>query len=464
MADAEQISRWLRFVLLSGLLLAGGLLVGCAASKTAAGLEDQSGPAPLADSLSSEQTLSDLRSRLMSFADRYLASVGEASDELIAQTPSLSQRQELHEARYLNCYAVVELAGGANPAAALVDLMVLTRLQQRVWERGTFFTDDHAPQGRGVIDAFDSMAENVWAIGSDYFTPAQREKLEKLIAQWLEENPERGRVASVRFDDFDNMRGGRALQSDLGGSGLFAAITEAADKADTATQLAARTKFVVERYVLLANWQAELLVSNLMLNPEVASILSGITGITESADRVSKAAASLPQDIAEQSESLGEMMEQTRSAVGEIREALEDARQLTEPLQATGDRLTTTAEAFTTTIRAADQMVKSFSKPGPNAEKQSESEDSFDLNKLQTTADHLTTLAREVQETLAAIEQLTAAQQLESRLEPLADSLDSRIDYALYRGIVLVVIAGVVFLIFSLLSRWLGQRWVDRSS
>ena len=111
------------------------------------------------------------------------------------------------------------MAGGANPAASLLDLMVMTRLQERVWSRDPVVEMLGPEQAEKVRETLDLLAADIWRIGQEYLTDAQMNDVRRLIEEWIEANPQRERVYAVRFDNFTQLRGGEAIRADLGGVG-----------------------------------------------------------------------------------------------------------------------------------------------------------------------------------------------------------------------------------------------------
>lgn len=276
------------------LLLLSAALTGCMSTSSDGRSPDTD--AKLAKNLSIEESVENVRARLTSFADRYLARIGEVGDEIIGDTESVKARLEIHEARCISSFSVVELASGANPAASLLDLMSLTRLQERVWSRKRFAEMLGEANHRKFMDAAADMAEQMWAIGSDVMSSSQLASLEQTIDDWLEQNPERDRVSTVRFEDFTTLRGGAALKTEIEGTGWFPSISAAAKTADTAIKFAARTKFVAERMPLLLSWQAELLFCGLVATPEVGGVLDAVASTSAAIDRLARAAAELPAE------------------------------------------------------------------------------------------------------------------------------------------------------------------------
>ena len=447
-----------RFVAPALVLLGVVSLAGCSSP----GGADSGGAAAKAKNLSVDENVEDLRSRLTSFADRYLSRMGEVGDELIKGAESIETRLELQEARYLTSFAVVEMAGGANPAASLLDLMVMTRLQHRVWQRDRF-REMLGPEGAEKADrALRELAEDVWRIGRDYLTPMQVDDVERLVGEWVEANPDRERVYSVRFDNFTELRGGEALRADLEGSGLFGAIDEAANTADTATKLAARTKFVAERMPLLLSWQLEMLAADLVAMPEMQGVLDGIDASVQAVEAATRAVESMPQQVAQHSGELSQLLKETRATIADTRQTVAQVEAATGPAGGMAQQFEDAAAALTTTT----ETVRGFYESVPTDDA---SGGGFEVTEYADAAGRIEAAAKEVDTVIASTRSLLGSDAVDSTVTDLTDAADARIDHldraghgllraAFGYGLILVAVACVGGIAAGLGYRLLAQR------
>lgn len=455
-ASEKQIS-------VSILMLLSVVLTGCMSTSSEGRSRDTN--AKFARNLSIEESVENVRTRLTSFADRYLARVGEVGDEIIGDTESVKARLEIHEARCISSFSVVELASGANPAASLLDLMSLTRLQERVWSRKRFAEMLGEANHRKLMDAAADTAEEMWAIGSDVMSSSQLASLEQTIDDWLEQNPERDRVSTVRFADFTKLRGGAALKTEIEESGWFPSISAAAKTADTAIKFAARTKFVAERMPLLLSWQAELLFCGLAATPEIGGVLDAVASASASIDRLSQTAAELPADLAAQSQELTAVIEAAQATVAQIQE-------LADPTTAVAVQLAKTASALTMTIETADRLAARFSKKDGAVESNARP---FDITEYTAAAAGLATAAQEIDQTLGSTRELLDSGALQASVQEIGRAADRRIELAsaeshsLVRslfgyGLALLTIGCILAVLAGLLYRFLAQRlWKNQS-
>jgi hypothetical protein len=444
---------------ISILILLSAALTGCMSTSSEGRSPDTD--AELAKNLSVE----DLRVRLTKFADSYLGRIGEVGNEIIGDSESVEARLEMHEARCISSFSVVQLASGANPAASLLDLMSLTRLQEHVWSRQRFIELLDEANHRKLIAAAKDMADQVWAIGSDIMSPSQLARLEQTIDEWLAQNPELDRVSTVRFEDFTKLRSGAALKAEIEETGWFPSIGAVAKSADSAVEFAARTKFVAERMPLLLSWQAELLFCGLVATPEVGGVLDAVTSTSDAIDRLSRTAAELPADLAAQSQELTAVIEAAQATIAQIRE-------LADPTTAVAVQLAETASTLTTTIETADRLAARFSKKDGAAESNARP---FNITEYTAAAAEIANAAQEIDETLRSTRELLDSGTLEASAQEIGRAADQRVELAsaeahsLVRslfayGLALLGIGCVLAVVAGLLYRFLARRlWNDRS-
>ncbi len=455
-----------RFVALAVLVAAAA---GSPACRLDPGGAESGGVAAKAKNLSVDENVEDLRSRLTSFADRYLSRMGELGDKLIKDAESVETRLELQEARYLTSFAVVEMAGGANPAASLLDLMVMTRLQHRVWQRDRF-REMLGPEGAEKADrALRELAEDMWRIGRDYLTPMQVDDVERLVGEWVEANPDRERVYSVRFDNFAQLRGGEALKASLQGSGLFGAIDDAANTADTATKLAARAKFVAERMPLLLSWQLEMLAADLVAMPEMQGVLDGIDASVQAVEAATRAVESMPRQVAEQSGELSQLMKETRATIADTRQTVAQVEAATGPAGGMAQQFEDAAAALTTTT----ETIRGFYDSVSTAPADDASGGGFEVTEYADAAGRIEAAAKEVDAVIASTRSLLGSDAVDSTVTDLTDAADARIDHvdraghgllraAFWYGLILVAVACIGGIAAAMGYRLLAHRvWGD---
>ena len=155
---------------------------------------------------STRPTALELQARLMSFADRYLSKVAQA-------TVNYEKVVQTQEAKGFGLstfifpgLTVVRLAAGGDPASDLIDMVVFASLQREVLEAGWAeeVLGSHADE---LIAAQKSLEAQIWKLAAEVLTPIQQTELRQLIKEWRKANPQQRFVSGVHFDEVAILRG-----------------------------------------------------------------------------------------------------------------------------------------------------------------------------------------------------------------------------------------------------------------
>lgn len=79
-------------------------------------------------------TQEELQSAVISYANRFIATVGQAAFRFENKLPTPEARLIAAARKVYSVSAVTEIAAGSNPGAALLDMVVMTMLNRIVWE------------------------------------------------------------------------------------------------------------------------------------------------------------------------------------------------------------------------------------------------------------------------------------------------------------------------------------------
>ena len=101
-------------------------------------------------------TQEELQAAVISYANRFMATVGQAAFRFEEELPTPEARLKAAQRKVYSLSAVAEIAAGPEPGAALLDLVVTSTLNRIVWE------DYWRPQIFGMpatimVDAFKKM-------------------------------------------------------------------------------------------------------------------------------------------------------------------------------------------------------------------------------------------------------------------------------------------------------------------
>lgn len=414
-------------------------------------------------------TEAELQLELMSYADRYAASVAQAIDDVERLDPPTETRRVVLGDMVFSAAAAFTTAADPEVDLALLDLVVMTTLGRMVWE--DYWRPRLGAIGDPVIAALTKLESDVWTVAAPILSELQRRELRERIKAFHSANPELSTFSHLRFADFPSRQEGSTLKKSSGpGGGIFSSVKHVSEQVEKTRILAERGMYVATRLPLLSGGFADIWVSRLAANPAIDKVLADTHAFSEVAERFAVVAEGLPETITTQRR---EAIEQLGTEVSVLREeGIDDLfqhiaverqeiiRRVTAADEQLGALLTslskTLAEA-NTLVAAADDLAVRFDK-GPEA-------DPFEIEPYRLTIDQagvlvqqLTTLLEATQETLDSpgVERLTPA--VNETIDAVGRTTHELVDYSFYRALILIVLALVGSVIAMLGYRWLARR------
>jgi hypothetical protein len=221
-------------------------------------------------------------------------------------------------------------------------------------------------------------------------------------------------------------------------SGLDPAVREIAQT----RMFAERALFVTQKMPMLLRWQTELLTINATETPAMQQLVSNSTQIAASVERVSRVAEQLPGQVSTERE--------------EILKALQAQEKDVTSLMTSGTQM---SDSLNTTLTTLDALMKRFGvgetnnagPPKTNAEP-------FRIQDYTQTAAQLEATARQLTELLVTLDQTlgsTNLAKLSAQVGPVVQQAQTGgreiVDYAFWKGILLVVVALLAALIYRFL-------------
>ncbi|QYK49478.1 MAG: hypothetical protein KF838_06405 [Phycisphaeraceae bacterium] len=439
--------------------------------------------------VSASMTLQDARrvqSEVMDFADDMTIRLAEAIDQLEVAPSSLESRTIAHRLKFTVAHGATIIAAAQNPRIALVDMLVMISLQRALIERN-IVPGRYGAEADRLRAVFESSESQIRGLAERSLTKEQLTEIDRLIQQWLDENPTRRYAAYVRLSDFADARqvttgqAGPSRPSNVLGflfldplSGLDPTTREI----EQTRLFAERAMFYLQRAPMLLSWQAELLYIDTISEPEARQILANVAStsdaITKLSDEFAELRQQLPNVLATERRAIMESLDgtidtQRRAAIEQAAAALRAEREATiSQLASEQERLgaviadlhtlvgasTTLAESVREAAMSGTELALALgldepSEPGSATAKLA----AYTEAMRQTTlaADRLGTLAEAlvsatnpdlVESRLAVIEQ---------RLENAEDSANRLLDRAFRMGVMLIAmlvigLAGIVVL------------------
>jgi hypothetical protein len=402
---------------------------------------------------STRPTALELQARLMSFADRYLSKVAQATVnyEKVVQTP---------EAKGFGLstfifpgLTVVRLAAGGDPVSDLIDMVVFASLQREVLEAGWAkeVLGSHADE---LNAAQKSLETQIWKLAAEVLTPIQQTELRQLIKAWRKANPQQRFVSGVHFDEVAILRGKSSISRTLSDSSdLLAPIDRAAQEAEDVRLLAERGVFLMERMPQLLVAQARYVVHEEVAPEEIDTLIKNFSAISGSMVEAQKVVAGFPQFITNERKALFHEWDQRQNSFAALlarttpvfdagKGASADVRltlaQLEKVIQTYGEN----GKAINDTIERYQGLLKIMDSEPPS-----------DNTKMLATLDALIRLGQEIDHLAERIQ--TTSGQKGFQLT-IVQSYEKMLDAFFWRVFLLVV--AILVLIFA--YRYLCQRYL----
>ena len=398
----------------------------------------------------------EVQQTLMRFTDEFAAQMIAGLDRLRRGTNDIDPAEAL-KWKIVIVTESCSIASGPNAVANLLDMTVFVTVS-RITMEDHWQPKVYGASAQPMVEACRSLETNIWGIAGTVLTAGQLEELRQAIAAWRQQHPDPEKVMGARAVGFAT-EVARAKQADTAAPGSVFGLLglDPLSGLDPATREIALTRMFAERALFvtqwmpnLLRWQIELMSLNAMAMPEVQQVIANSTHIAASMDRFARVTEQLPKQI--------------RTEREEILKALESQeKQLTPLVNAVRRTLVAGSQMSTslsTTITTFDALMKRFGvgdtnsagPPDTNAEP-------FRIQDYGQTAAKLEAMARQLTELLVTFELTigsTNLSQLAAQVGPAVQQAQTGgkeiVDYAFWKGVLLVVIVLVAALLYRMVS------------
>ncbi len=451
-----------------------------------------------AQQASAVTSLADARqvqAQVMDFADEMMLRLAEAIDQIEGRSQSIEGRTVAHRLKYTVAHGATIIAAAQNPRIALVDMYVMISLQRALLERSIVDTYFGSEADR-LVQTFQTSEQEIKGLASKALTAEQIAEIDRLIAQWLENNPDRVYAGYVRFSEFSAARQVATAQAQKGRASnvlgfLFidplAGLDPTTREIEQARLLAERAFFYMQRMPMLISWQAELLVMDTVSEPESRTVLSSVESLTASVEQISQDVdelnARFPELISAERRAILEQLDQTideqrqksidqalagisaerRALIDQLSDQEEQLRPLVTDLRQTVDSATALSDSVRSTTEQFEELAKllRLDEPGesdPDAESTDIRDVTEALRETTRAAEELVRLSESIKGTTdpAALEERLVM--IEQRLVNAEQSANRIMDRAFRLALTLVIVLVVGLLVVVVLGAWLKSR------
>ena len=393
----------------------------------------------------------EVQQTLLRFADEYSTRMVAGVDKLHRGTNAMDPAEVLRWKIALGT-ETCSIASGPNAVANLLDMTIfvtVTRMSlEEHWQPKVF-----GESARPMLDGCRIAEAEIWQLAGTVLKTNQQAELRKAIELWHRENPLPESVLAARALGFAAQvaRSSKADTAKPGSvfsllmidplSGMDPAVREIAQT----RMFAERALFVTQKLPKLLRWQTELLSLNAVEMPAVQQLVSNSTQIATSVERFAALAEKLPGQVS------------TERA--EILKALQAQEKDVASLMTSGTQM---SDSLNTTLTTFDAVMKRFGVGETNnAAPPATNAAPFRIQDYTATAAQLEATAKQLTELLVTLDQAigsTNLAKLSAQVAPVVQQAQASgkevVDYAFWKGILLVA----VVLLAALLYRFLSVR------
>ena len=406
-------------------------------------------------------TLTVLQMQVMRFADTYVATVAQASDDLTANATNPEIRLAALRWKLGQATSAYTDATGQNPALNALDMLVLVTMARMVVEE--YGVETYGDAIQPLLDTQRNLETNAWALAGGVLKPAQQQELRDLIQAWREKNPRQRYIGPIRFREFVTALGKSPTPATTAPTSIFsllfldplAGLDPTAAAIQETRELGERAMYYSQRMPQLLAWQTELLAYQLAAQPESRQVLSNAQQLAASADIFAKTSEQLPQVINDQRQAgIQQLLDGLRSQNTDVRETL----------NAGGDAAT----AINHAVQSLTEFVQYVSPTNARPASATTNSRPFNVLDYGTAASQIGAAANNLNALLTTINQ--SAPQLAQLRQQTADDANRVVDHAFRLGLVLIlalligsVLAGLAYRVLANKLNRAGRKSADPS-
>jgi hypothetical protein len=402
----------------------------------------------------------DLQVQEQRFADDSMSQTGQALDEYARRVGTESARVEVLKLKVVLGSALVNIASGPNPNANLIDLVFAAWVTRQTIEDHWMLTPN-GPAFQPWLETSRRLETNAWELAASVLKPAQIDELREAIRQWYAQNPDVQLGLFIQPHDFatlmstsqSKVAGGNSVFS-LAGLDPLAGIDPAVREITRTRLFAERALFVLQRMPFLVRLQADLLAHEVVSQPEVRLALTNTTRLSESVDRMSRAAESVSQTAAQLPDRISAERKEILAALDQQEGKLRDLASEVNRSLVSADKM---SSSLTITITNFDALMKRFGvgEPSTNAAPDTNSPP-FNVLDYGQVAQQVGTMAKDLNTLVSSVNQNVP--QIEHLSQTASGNAQKVVDHAFHLGLVLIAVLLAGLMVAGLVYRFLAEK------
>ncbi|MBU3729317.1 MAG: hypothetical protein FGM37_08750 [Phycisphaerales bacterium] len=247
--------------------MAASALAGCAGAPQPA--------ANVAEIRSSVQ----LSARLLDASDTTSAAFDRIVNKALMESASPRELYSYMLTRAEATANVRALALGADPAGALVDLYVFSRLAVWACENRIRLHPEIALTPCG--STYGVLREEVAQVAREYMTPEKLARVDGAIEAWMKAHPDRMVIGLIRLSDLSETSGTAPVVLEQVAPSMFSPVTEAAQQLQEARLLGYQALWLASRLPMSLAWQLDATIYGAISSDPAARAISNVESLSD---------------------------------------------------------------------------------------------------------------------------------------------------------------------------------------
>lgn len=417
-----------------------------------------------------ELTKLQLQNRLFDLCDLWASSMRSIFEPLIDEATDPDVRSSLIEQKLRSIVSGYTIGVTSDPVSGVLDMMVLSRLLARAWAPGTTGSDGFGPYANQVATGAQSAEAKIWKIGGALLSASERQQLEERIDRWIAESPDIKSVSFARLSDIDAGFDARLEAEVAKSQGLMEVLDEAMQSAEELRMLGERSLWLASRAPILVRMTAEASVVTAFDVPQVQDVLNSSRALPVAVDHLSAqirdAAANIDRQRREilasvdsARDSIQPMLNQLKELVDRADSVVREARKLTSERSEAAEAAASATKDLREALNTLNAMANRFFPPDAGDKGAGIGHSTADLslaaerfNSAVATLHDMTSSA----DSAKTIDGLSAL--ADSKVASLGAQTNAAVDRAFWRGVVLLLVAFALALVYKAIAPRLAPR------
>lgn len=411
-----------------------------------------------------ELTKVQLQNRLFDLCDLWASMIKGQFDPLVDETTDPDVRSSLIEQKMRAIVSGYTIGVTSDPVSGMLDMMVLSRLLAQTWQPGPRVTDYFGDEAPRVSAVFAAAEVKVWNIAGGLLNTHEREQLLQRIDEWIKDSPDVKSVSFARLSDIDAGFDARLEASVAKSQGLMDVLDEAMRSAEEFRLLGERSLWLASRAPVLVRMTTEASVVSAFDIPQVQEMLKASKDLPVAVERLAGQVHDAAEEIEKQRRevfasidaakgSIDPMIDKLREVAQIAQHVVAQAKQLADERSEIAQSAVVASRDLREALTTLDAMAKRFYPEGSAKAGSGPGQMAADLSQAATKFDSAVLTLQGLLKSGDGSDSVSELSKLaDSKVAELANSGNAAIDRAFWRGVLLVVIAFVLAVVYKAIS------------